>query len=228
MGRPGAGGLDQRAFHSALLRTGEDRFASPAVADGVELAEHEHLSARVPSEQHVELLVFRADANPSMDAVGTVEPHGGDTPNRREPGVVIALAECAPKAPPRHAVVPGHVGGQAVEDERYVECAPVLLVEQRSGSAGHRDPDLLTFIDPEVALLGLQREDRTVVQSQYRAHAHVVLTDRRSGRIVREYDVQAVTEYTPGMGGETLLGSATEEVLRRLAIRIVQGLERGF
>lgn len=76
--------------------------------------------------------------------------------------------------------------------------------------------------------VGLQREDRSVVQSQYRAIAHVVLTDRRSGRIVREYDVQSVTEFTPGMGGETLLGSATEEVLRRLAIRIVQGLERGF
>ena len=76
--------------------------------------------------------------------------------------------------------------------------------------------------------VGLQREDRSVVQSQYRAHAHVVLTDRRSGRVVREYDVTAVTEFTPEMGGESLLGSATQEVLRRLAIRIVQGLERGF
>lgn len=76
--------------------------------------------------------------------------------------------------------------------------------------------------------VGLQREDRSVVQSQYRAHAHIVLTDRRSGRVVREYDVSAVTEFTPGKGGETLLGSATEEVLRRLAIRVVQGLERDF
>jgi len=76
--------------------------------------------------------------------------------------------------------------------------------------------------------VALQREDREVVQSQYRAHAHVVLTDRRSGRVVREYDVEAVTEFTPDSGGETLLGSATQEVLRRLAIRVVQGLERGF
>jgi hypothetical protein len=76
--------------------------------------------------------------------------------------------------------------------------------------------------------VALQREDRSVVQEQYVARAHVVLTDRRSGQIVREYDVEAVTEFTPDSGGESLLGSATSEVLRRLAIRIVQGLERGF
>ena len=32
--------------------------------------------------------------------------------------------------------------------------------------------------------------------------------------MVREYDVEAATEYTPGSGGESLEGSATHEVLR--------------
>jgi len=76
--------------------------------------------------------------------------------------------------------------------------------------------------------VGLQRVDREVVLEQYRGRAHAILRDRRSGRVVREYDVQAVTSFTPGAGGESLEGSATAELTRRLAIRIVQGLETGF
>jgi hypothetical protein len=76
--------------------------------------------------------------------------------------------------------------------------------------------------------VSLARVDRTVVLGQYRGTAHVVVTDRRSGRVVRTYDVRAATSYTPETGGETLLGSATNELTRRLAIRIVQGLEPGL
>ena len=76
--------------------------------------------------------------------------------------------------------------------------------------------------------VGLQRADRSVVQEQFRVYAHVLVKDRRSGRVVKEFDAFAVTEFTPDMGGESLQGSATHETLRRLAIRIGQGLEQGF
>jgi hypothetical protein len=40
--------------------------------------------------------------------------------------------------------------------------------------------------------------------------------------------VAAITEFTPGRRGQGVEGSATDELVRRLAERIVQGFERGF
>ena len=76
-------------------------------------------------------------------------------------------------------------------------------------------------------IVAIQRADRTAVQMQFRGRVNVQLTARRTGRDVKQYSVNAAPEYVPP-GGESLEGSATESLNRRLAIRIVQGLEAGF
>lgn len=76
-------------------------------------------------------------------------------------------------------------------------------------------------------VVAIQRANRTAVQMQFRGTVSVELKDRRTGRVVKKYSVNAGPEYVPD-SGETLEGSATESLNRRLAIRIVQGLEAGF
>jgi hypothetical protein len=76
------------------------------------------------------------------------------------------------------------------------------------------------------SLVAQRASDEAVVMGTY-VTLDVVLTDRH-GRVVRRYVVFATDEFTPGRFGETLEGSATDEVVRRLAVRAVEGLERGF
>jgi hypothetical protein len=73
-----------------------------------------------------------------------------------------------------------------------------------------------------------QTPEREKLQQRLRGTLHVVVTDRRTGRVVRQYDAYAAEEFTPGRFGESLEGSATDEWTRRVAERVVQGLERGF
>jgi hypothetical protein len=73
-----------------------------------------------------------------------------------------------------------------------------------------------------------QRESGDPIVMGTYATANVRLTDRRSGRLIKQYAAVATDEFTPGRFGESLEGSGTDEVLRRLAGRVVDGLERGF
>lgn len=66
---------------------------------------------------------------------------------------------------------------------------------------------------------------RTPIARRWRFTVQCTLT-ARSGAVLRSYTVEARQEYGPGRYGETDDGSATDTVLRTLAIRIVQGLER--
>ena len=67
---------------------------------------------------------------------------------------------------------------------------------------------------------------RTPIARRWRLTVDCTLTARRTGAVLRAYTVEARQEYGPGRYGETDDGSATDTVLRTLAIRIVQGLER--
>ena len=66
------------------------------------------------------------------------------------------------------------------------------------------------------------------LQKRLAGQLDVRVTDRRSGRVLKSFVARAQTEYTPGRWGETLDGSATDQWARRLAERVVQGLESGF
>jgi hypothetical protein len=74
----------------------------------------------------------------------------------------------------------------------------------------------------------LQDEDRTSILQRLTGAVSVTVTDRRRGCVLRTYVVHAMEEFTPGVAGESLEGSATDEWTRRIAEQIVQGLERGL
>jgi hypothetical protein len=92
------------------------------------------------------------------------------------------------------------------------------------GSPASADLVLRGEMDAETPVL-LQAVDRTVIQQRLKGTARITVTDRRSGRVVRQFPVYATTDFAPGRDGESLEGSATEEWVRRTAIRIVDGLE---
>lgn len=71
-------------------------------------------------------------------------------------------------------------------------------------------------------------ENDQPIQKRLAGQLDVRVTDRRSGQVVKSYVARAQTEYTPDRFGESLDGSATDEWARRLAERVVQGLETGF
>jgi hypothetical protein len=77
------------------------------------------------------------------------------------------------------------------------------------------------------SIVAQRTSDDPIVKGTY-ATADVRLTDRRTGRVVKQYGAFATDEFTPGRFGESLEGSGMDEVLRRLAVRVVDGLERGF
>ena len=87
---------------------------------------------------------------------------------------------------------------------------------------------LLTGTLEATEAVAIETSERTAVEKQFRGRVQVTVTDRASGRVLRSYPVEASPEYTPDRFGESLEGSATNELVRRLAIRIVQGLEAGF
>lgn len=154
-------------------------------------------------------------------------------------GVALLLASCGYSTARLEALGGGRtIAVRPFENRTFrrdleMRLAGQVLTELRARTSyGIAMPDSADYVIDGWVQAGesvsLERVDRTVVLGQYRGSAHVVVTDRRSGRTVRVYDVQAVTTYTPETGGETLQGSATNELTRRLAIRIVQGLEQGL
>jgi hypothetical protein len=74
----------------------------------------------------------------------------------------------------------------------------------------------------------LQAVDRSVIQQRLKGSTVVTITDRRSGRVVKQFRVYATTDFGPGRDGESLEGSATDEWTRRTALRIVDNLEPGL
>lgn len=95
------------------------------------------------------------------------------------------------------------------------------------GSQASADVLLSGRMTAEESVITLAADD-SVLQQRLGGSVDVTLTDRRSGRVLRTYRVYANTEFTPGLRGQSLEGSATDEWTRRAAERVVQGLERGF
>jgi hypothetical protein len=67
---------------------------------------------------------------------------------------------------------------------------------------------------------------RTPLARRWRLTVDCTLVARRTGAVLRAYTVEARQEFAPDRFGETEDGAATDTVLRTLARRIVQGLER--
>jgi len=67
---------------------------------------------------------------------------------------------------------------------------------------------------------------RTPIARRWRLEVECQLVERRTGRVLRSYTVAARQEFAPNRYGETEDGSATDTILRSLAMQIVQGLER--
>jgi hypothetical protein len=82
----------------------------------------------------------------------------------------------------------------------------------------------------------LQRVDRSIILQRLQGTASVTVTERRSGRVVKSYDVYAISEFMPDQPGGLLSPTtpdlaedqAISEWTRRLAIDVVEGLEPGF
>ncbi len=74
----------------------------------------------------------------------------------------------------------------------------------------------------------IQDEDRTAIQKRLDGVVDITVTERATGRVVRQAAISAHEEFRPGQYGESLEGSATDEWVRRVAERIVHALERGF
>ena len=67
-----------------------------------------------------------------------------------------------------------------------------------------------------------------VIQKRLSGWLEIEVVERATGRIVRRSRVDTLTEWRPGVQGESLDGTATEEWVRRLAEQAAQVLERGF
>jgi hypothetical protein len=75
----------------------------------------------------------------------------------------------------------------------------------------------------------IQDEDRNdPILKRLEGGVQVRVTDRRTGAVVKEFNVADVVEFAPGRRGQSLAGSATDEWARRVAQRVVQGLEASF
>ncbi len=70
----------------------------------------------------------------------------------------------------------------------------------------------------------LQRGDRTPIEKRAQGSLAVTIRDR-SGHVRKEYQVYDTVDFTPGRQNETLEGYAYDEWTRRLAVRVVEGLE---
>jgi hypothetical protein len=94
------------------------------------------------------------------------------------------------------------------------------------GAPSSADLLLTGVMDAETPVL-LQGVDRAVIQQRLKGTTDVTLTDRRNGRVVKRFSVYATTDFGPGRSGESLEGSATDEWVRRMAVRVVESLEEG-
>lgn len=74
----------------------------------------------------------------------------------------------------------------------------------------------------------LQRASREVVEKRLQGDLQVTIKDRRSGRVVKTYRAYDTVTFTPGRQGETLEGSAYDQWVQRVALRVAQGLETGL
>lgn len=73
----------------------------------------------------------------------------------------------------------------------------------------------------------VQGADRQPIQKLLEGTVTLRILDR-SGEVVRNETLTATDEFLIDRYGQSLDGSATDEWARRMAIRIVQSLERGF
>ena len=87
---------------------------------------------------------------------------------------------------------------------------------------------LLTGVMTAGEVVTLQRASREVVQKRVQGALQVTVKDRRSGRVLKTYRAYDTVTFTPGRQGESLEGSAYTEWVRRIALRVVQGLETGL
>ncbi len=71
-------------------------------------------------------------------------------------------------------------------------------------------------------------QDGQPIQKRLEGWLIVVVTERATGRVVRQQRVATNAEWSRDVAGESLQGSATEEWTRRLAERVAQVLERPF
>ena len=82
----------------------------------------------------------------------------------------------------------------------------------------------------------LQRVDRSIILQRLQGTAKVSVKDRRSGRVVKSFDVYAISEFMPDQPNGLLSpetpdlaeDQAVREWTRRMAIDVVEGLEPGF
>lgn len=74
----------------------------------------------------------------------------------------------------------------------------------------------------------LQRGDRTPIEKRLQGSLSVTVRDGRTGRVLKEYEAYDTLDFTPDRQGETLEGYAYDAWTRRVAIRVVQGLEAGL
>jgi hypothetical protein len=71
-------------------------------------------------------------------------------------------------------------------------------------------------------------EDGDVIQKRLDGWLDVRIIERASGRVLRQARVRALEEVRPGTGVESIDGSGSDELVRQLAERVVQLLERPF
>jgi hypothetical protein len=74
----------------------------------------------------------------------------------------------------------------------------------------------------------VQGGDRQAIQKRLFGVVIVRVRDRATGRIVKERSVADREEFESGIRGQDLDSSATDEWARRMAVQIVQVLERDF
>jgi len=74
----------------------------------------------------------------------------------------------------------------------------------------------------------LQRGNRTPIEERLQGSLSVVVTDRRTGRELKAYEAYDTVDFTPNRLGETLESTGYETWTRRVAVRVVQGLEAGL
>jgi hypothetical protein len=96
----------------------------------------------------------------------------------------------------------------------------------RIESPGRADAILTgTIRSAETTVLSEDPNGKPELQ-RYRVLLEVTLTERASGRVIRHWHVGDAQEWSEGRFGESLDGYATDEVVRRLAERVVAGLEK--
>ncbi|MCC7139937.1 MAG: hypothetical protein IT460_16060 [Planctomycetes bacterium] len=98
----------------------------------------------------------------------------------------------------------------------------------RVASVGSADAVLEGAIEDAEAPILSEEDDqaRTPIAQRYRVRVKGQLTDRRTGRVIRSFDVTSFEAFAPGSYGETEDASATDTVLGSAARSVVHALER--